>query len=88
MNEVLFRRFLPILLLAFLTLIAFCIRPGWFAWAKLSLPVRARRAGIAVGLSGFMLLDWSQVPFGLLEYFGEQYREYMKNSGRLFPRAI
>lgn len=145
-------------LVGFIAVIAYVIKPGWLAWATLSLPLWSRWTGVGIALLGFALLQWAQDTLGknwsdtprmmkeqslvttgpyqfirhpiytafllilgstllisanwliglawigmtllevasrigfeedlMLEYFGDQYRDYMKKTGRLLPRLI
>ena len=143
-------------MIGFVAILIYAIRPGWLAWASLSLAIWLRWTGIGIALLGFALLQWSQNTLGkswsdtprmikeqtlitggpyqyirhpiytafllilgstlltsanwligltwmgmtplevasrigfeenlMLEYFGEQYHDYMEKTGRLLPR--
>lgn len=143
---------------ALIATVIYIIKPVWLSWASLPFPIWVRWLGVGVALSGFVLLQWSQVALGinwsdapklvegqqlivsgpyrlvrhpiyaafllilgsllpisanwfvggtwigmtgldiasrirmeeamLLGVFGEQYRAYMRRTGRLVPRLI
>jgi len=51
-------------ILAFLSSLAYVLRPEWIAWANLRLPAWLRWTGVLIFFCGFALLQWSQVALG------------------------
>lgn len=51
-------------LLAVVATVIYIIYPPWMSWAALSLPIWLRWSGVAVAISGFALLQWSQETLG------------------------
>jgi len=51
-------------LVSFISMIIFVVDPDRISWANLSLPLWLRWTGVAVALTGFALLQWSQSILG------------------------
>jgi len=47
-----------------LSLLVFMIRPGWFTWASLPLPLWARWIGLILGIASLPLILWVQIALG------------------------
>ncbi len=47
-----------------LSLLVYLIRPGWFTWAVLPLPVWAQWAGLILGITSLPLIVWVQLALG------------------------
>ena len=49
----------PVLIAAWLGLIAYMMNPGWMAWSSVSLPAWLRWAGVGLGAVAAALLIWT-----------------------------